>query len=60
MVTSSPNFQSYRQELERQQIELKEMLDKLEADRNMEQSERLKLEEEIAAKQVYYYFSSLN
>jgi hypothetical protein len=30
------------------------MLDKLEADRNMEQSERLKLEEEIAAKQVYY------
>ncbi len=41
-----------RQELEKQQSELKEMLDKLEADRNMELSERLKLEEEIAAKQV--------
>jgi len=45
-------FQMSRQELEKQQSELKEMLDKLEADRNMELSERLKLEEEIAAKQV--------
>jgi hypothetical protein len=45
-------FQNSRQELERQQAELKEMLEKLEADRNMELSERLKLEEEIAAKQV--------
>ena len=35
-----------------EQGELKEMLDKLEADRNMEVSERLKLEEEIASKQV--------
>jgi hypothetical protein len=33
-------------------MELKEMLDKLEEDRNMELSERLKLEEEIQAKQV--------
>lgn len=45
-------FQNSRQELERQQSELREMLEKLEADRNMELSERMKLEEEIAAKQV--------
>ena len=45
-------FQNSRQELERQQGELREMLEKLEADRNMELSERMKLEEEIAAKQV--------
>jgi hypothetical protein len=34
------------------------MLEKLEADRNMEMSERIKLEEEIAAKQVQNVFST--
>ena len=56
LFNSTLFFQISRQELEKQQLELKDMLDKLEADRNMELSERLKLEEEIAAKQVSRFF----
>ena len=41
------NFQAARDELERQQAELKEMLEKMEKDREMEAEEKAKLAEEI-------------
>ena len=44
-------FQEARDELETQKDELRDLMTKLEADRDMELEERQKLEEEIRAKQ---------
>ena len=44
-------FQEARVELETQKDELRDLMTKLEADRDMELEERQKLEEEIRAKQ---------
>ena len=44
-------FQEARDELETQKDELRDLMTKLEADRDMELEEREKLEEEIRAKQ---------